>query len=199
MNSVFRFSHLPVLRRLVALACCACGAQISNAGPFEIAASPSLFELSGKSGSRIGQSVTIYNVGNSATDLVVRTLDWTFSPEGQVSYHDALQPGSCRPWVTLERRTVRIGARGNIPFRFQVQIPAEAPKGECRFMIALEGAEPAQMAIIQSKGASMSLPVTGRIAIPVYLAMNGAQPKLEVLATRTVMVNGAPRITRGFQ
>ncbi len=169
---------------------CALLASGAAAASFEIAATPSLFELSGKGGARIGQSITIYNVGNAPTDLTMRTLDWTFSPEGEVSYHDALLDGSCRPWVTLERHQVRVNPRGNTLFRFQVQIPADAPRGECRFMVALEGTEPAQMAVIKSKGASMRLPVSGRIAIPVYLATNGAQPKLEAQATSLRTVQG---------
>ncbi len=151
-----------------------------HAAPFEIAVAPSRFELTAKSGERLGQSLDIHNLGNAATAVSIRTLDWTYSPEGQIAYHDELLPGSCRPWVALERRSVTVPAQNKSTFRFQVTPPANAPRGECRFMIAVEGVEPAQQTVIQSGGASLSLPVTGRIAVAVYVMLNGAEPKLEM-------------------
>lgn len=150
------------------------------AAPFEIAIMPSRFELSAKSGARLGQSLDIHNVGAAATEVSVRTIDWSYSPEGEISYLDPLQPGSCRPWVLLERKTVKVPARGKVSFRFQIEPPADAPRGECRFMIAIEGVEPAQQTVIRSGGASLSLPVTGRIAVAVYVTLGGAAPQLDI-------------------
>lgn len=159
---------------------------------FEIAVSPSRFEVSGKSGGRIGQSVNIHNVGANPTEVGVRTLDWTYSAEGRLTYHDELLPGSCRPWVTLARRTVRIPAQGRTGFRFQVDVPPDAPRGECRFMLAIEGVEPAYRAQLQGGGANLSLPVSGRIAVPVYVMLNGAEPKLVIEQMGTRVINGKP-------
>ncbi|HSW16327.1 MAG TPA: hypothetical protein VLJ86_03815 [Ramlibacter sp.] len=156
----------------------ACAAWSAQAAPFEIAVAPSRFEVSAKSGVRLGQSLDINNVGSTPTEVSLRTIDWSYSAEGEVAYYDALQPGSCRPWVTLERRTVKVAARGKASFRFQVEPPADASRGECRFMIAIEGVEPAYQASIAQGGASMSLPVTGRIAVAVYVIVNGAEPKI---------------------
>ncbi len=150
------------------------------AAPFEVAVSPSRFELAAKSGTRLGQSIDIHNLGGAASDVAIRTIDWTYTPEGNITYHDELVPGSCRPWVTLERRTASIPARGKKAFRFQLDLPADAPRGECRFMVAIEGTEPAQQTVIQSSGASLNLPVTGRIAVAVYVMLNGAEPRLEL-------------------
>jgi len=152
----------------------------AQAAPFEVAISPSRFELPAKAGARLGQSINIFNVGTTATDVSVRTLDWTYSEDGNVGYHDELMPGSCRPWVTLERKTVRIPQQGKVAFRFQVDVPAGTPRGECRFMLAVEGVEPAYQAQLQGGTASLSLPVSGRIAVAVYVAIDGAVPKLEV-------------------
>ena len=157
-----------------------CTASVVLAAPFEIAASPSRFEISGKSGTRVGQSLDIYNVGKLPTEVALRTLDWTYSADGNIGYFDDLQPNSCRPWVTLERKTVLVNANSKRVFRFQVDIPSETPRGECRFMLAIEGVEPAYKALLESGGASLSLPVNGRIAIAVYLAINGAESKLEL-------------------
>lgn len=156
------------------------GATAALAAPFEIAVSPSRFELSGKSGTRIGQTLEIHNLGMQNTEVLFRTIDWTYSDSGQIDFYDALQSGSCRPWVTLERPRLTVPARGKRSYRFQIEVPAEAPRGECRFMLAIEGAEPAQQATMQGGGASLSLPVVGRIAVAVYVALNGAEPKLEL-------------------
>jgi P pilus assembly chaperone PapD len=160
------------------------------AAGFEVAVTPSRFELDGKSSQRIGQSLTIHNLGSSETEVSMRTIDWEYSPEGQISYFDELRPNSCRPWVTLERRGIKIPARSKRTFRFQVDVPESVARGECRFMIAIEGVEPAHTALIQSGGASLSMPVNGRIAVPVYFAVSGAEPKLELLSVETIDING---------
>lgn len=166
------------------------GTASALAAPFEIAISPSRFEISGKSAARVGQSLDIINVGRSTTEVSVRTLDWSYSAEGGVTYVDELLPNSCRPWVTLERKTVKIGAGSKAAFRFQMDIPADAPRGECRFMLAVEGVEPAYNSIIQGGGASLSLPVSGRIAVAVYLGVNGAESKLALTQVGVKQING---------
>ena len=90
----------------------------STAAPFEIGATPTRFILTGKSASRIGQTLTVFNLGTAPTELALRTLDWTFTEAGNVTYHDELLPNSCRTWVTLERKTLKIGARDKRTFRF---------------------------------------------------------------------------------
>lgn len=180
----FRFLSLAGVLALAVLGPCA------QAAPFEIAVSPSRFELSGKPAGRLGQSLNIFNVGTTPTEVALRTLDWTYSADGNVTYHDELMPGSCRPWVTLERKTVRVAPQGKLAFRFQVDVPAGTPKGECRFMVAIEGVEPAYQAQLQGGTASLSLPVSGRIAVAVYVAVDGAAPKLEVRKVGLKAING---------
>ena len=162
---------------------------------FEVAVSPSRFELDGKSAQRIGQALELQNMGGAPTQLSVRTLDWRYSEAGELTLHDELLPGSCRPWVTLERKQVNVPARGKVRFRFQVDVPADAPRSECRFMLAIEGVEPAQQALIERGGASLSLPVNGRIAVAVYIGVNGAQPKFEVLSVGSQTLGGTQQAT----
>ncbi|AOW15928.1 hypothetical protein LPB72_21720 [Hydrogenophaga crassostreae] len=150
------------------------------AAPFEVAVSPTRLTVTGDAGQRIGQSLKIYNLGNVPTALSFRTLDWSLAENGELKFHDELLPGSCRPWVSLERRTSQLVARSDASFRFQVDVPAGTPRGECRFMIAVEGVDPAQQALINSGGASLNLPVSGRIAVAVYVAIGGAKPQLEI-------------------
>ncbi|MDA7417656.1 hypothetical protein PGB34_14935 [Xenophilus arseniciresistens] len=188
MNALRRLAHRALLLP-PALALCSAAAL---GAPFEIAVSPSRFELTARSADRVGQSLELHNLGADATEIAVRTLDWRYSDDGQISYHDELLPGSCRPWVTLERRTVRVPARGSRKLRFQIDAPADAARGECRFMIALEGVEPAQQTVIQSGGASLSLPVSGRIAVAVYVMLNGAQPRLTLHEVSMQRSGGKP-------
>ena len=157
---------------------------------FEVAISPSRFELSGNGGQRIGQSITLHNLAAAEVVVSIRTLDWDYSPTGEITYFDELRPASCRPWVTLERREIKIPARSKRAFRFQLDVPAEAMRTECRFMLAFEGVEPAYKALFQGGGASLSLPVSGRIAVPVYLTVSGAEPKLELLKVETADIKG---------
>ena len=178
-------------------AVCALLPSLLLAGPFEVGVAPSRFELAAKGGTRLGQTLTLQNVGAQPSDVAIRTLDWTFSPTGGITYQEDLAPGSCRPWVTLERRRLTLGPRARATYRFQVEVPPDAPRGECRFMIAIESAEPAATRDLGSGGASVNLPVSGRIVIAVYVAVNGAQPKLEVSGVATQLLQGrrAPTVT----
>lgn len=170
-----------------ALLCGAATAQPATApaAPFEVAASPSRLELQAQPGQRLGQSLRIYNVGNQVNTLAFRTMDWSLAESGDLQFHNELLPGSCRPWVALERKTRQLAARANEPYRFQVSVPADAPKGECRFMIAIEGVDPAQVSALNSGGTALNLPVSGRIAITVYVAVGGAKPQLELVRIGT--------------
>lgn len=186
--------------RCVAIAIATYGAAMVipvHAVPFEIAAAPARFEISAKGGQRVGQSLDIHNVGTVSTDVALRTIDWTYTEDGKISYHDELLPDSCRPWVTLQRRTVKIGPRSKAAFRFEVQPPADAPRGECRFMVAIEGVEPATRAALERSGIGLSLPVSGRIAVTVYVMVNGAKPKFEMgeVAVRDVQGVRTPVVT----
>lgn len=170
--------------------------QISLAG-FEISTSPSRFELSGKSSQRIGQSLAIQNVSAEATEVSLRTLDWDYSEAGEITYYDELRPDSCREWVTLERSLLKIGPKSKNNFRFQIDIPPNTPRTECRFMVAIEGVEPAHRTLLQTDGASLNLPVSGRIAVAVYLAVNGAEPTLEIgqASVKTIKGQRVPVVT----
>lgn len=152
----------------------------TQAAGFEIAVAPSRFELGGTSSQRIGQSLEIQNLATTSTEVSVRTLDWSYSEDGKITYHDELLPNSCRQWVTIERSLVDIPPNGKRNFRFQLDIPPNAPRTECRFMLALEGVEPTYRTLLAAGGANLSLPVSGRIAVAVYLAVNGAEPQLRI-------------------
>lgn len=155
-----------------------CMTPYSYAAPFEIAVAPSRLELNAKSASRLGQSLQLQNVGKQASKLNIRTLDWTFSEQGNIQYYEELRPNSCRPWVTLERNNLVLPAQSKRSLRLQIDVPAKPNMTECRFMVAIEGAEPSHRTALDANGANLSIPVSGRIAVAVYVALNGAQPQL---------------------
>lgn len=145
---------------------------------FSAAASPPRFELSATPAQRLRQVVEISNVGAQPAKYRIRTADWTFEPDASVVFHDALQPGSCRPWVALERTELTLAGGSRARFRFEVAAPADAPVGECRFAILIEGDEP-----VVARSENLQIPVTGRLGVIVYVAVGGAAPELEIVRT----------------
>lgn len=158
--------------------------------PFDLAVSPSRHMIGAAAGDSIARFVNLNNVGASQSDFVVRTLDWDMSPSGTAIYQDTLRVGSCRPWVAIERRQVSVDAGQTRVYRFQIDIPKGTPRGECRFMITFEGAAPAAQTVTKSAAGELRAPVMARIAIPVYIAIGGAAPKLEMVGTATATING---------
>lgn len=163
----------------------ALAAMAAQAQGFSVMVSPPRFEMDMKSGSQARDVVEIANVSDAPARLSVRTADWTLEPEGGVSFHDEIQPASCRPWVAIERRQIEIPARGRIRYRFEVAPPAGTPPSQCRFALLIEGGE-SQV----STSGGISFPVTGRIGVVVYVNVDGAAPQLALAGTGTAMQNG---------
>lgn len=151
---------------------------------FAFAVSPPRYELSARPGERIRQVIEITNTAPRASVLLARTADWELRPDESVLFHDELQPGSCRPWVAIERRELRVGARQSYRFRFEVTPPPGQPPTECRFAILLEGKEPS------FAGASRSLPIAARVGLIVYVAVGDVQPALSVVGAGVQVRNG---------
>lgn len=152
---------------------------------FAALVSPPRFELSVKAGERLREVLEISNAGAQAARFRVKTADWALDKNAAVAFDDSLQPGSCRPWVAIERRDITVPAGGKYRYRFEVAPPAEAVAGECRFALLIEGDD-------QSVRASdnVSFPVSGRIGVIIYVSVGNTEPKLEVVETRVGKVNG---------
>jgi hypothetical protein len=127
----------------------------------------------------------ITNAASEASTFAVKTADWTLAPDGSVTFYDELQPGSCRPWVALERRELTVAANQVWRFRYEVNVPADAQAGECRFAIMLEGQEQ-----INKDANGVTFPFVGRLGVVVYLVVGGAQPELSVVGSRVLVRNG---------
>src|SRR6202790_472597 len=147
--------------------------------------SPPRFEVAAKPGKTLRNVIEVSNRSRALARYLIHTADWTLSPGFSVSFHDDLQPGSCRPWVALERPIVEVPGGGTLRYRFEVSVPADAAAGECRFAVMIEGAEPS---IARSKG--LDMPITGRIGVIVYLTIADGAPALEVFGPKIATLNG---------
>lgn len=156
---------------------------LAAAQGFSALVSPPRFEDGVKPGEVYRNVIDITNVSGAPTRLALRTADWSLREDGTVDFYDDLQTGSCRPWVGLEAHEVAIGPQVKRRFRFEVAVPADAPAGECRFSILIEG-DPSEQT------AAMVAPVSGRIGVIVYLAIGEGAPRLEILETLRTQVDG---------
>jgi hypothetical protein len=155
---------------------------------FSAVVGPPRFELRAKPGAVIREAVDIANDSLDFAEFAIRSSDWELAPDGSVLFRDLdLAADSCRPWVRLERRDIRLGPQGRRKYRFEVQVPAEAAAGECRFALLIEGKEPSV-----PEGGLIKLPMQGRIAVIVYVAVGDAKPKLEFRSMQLSNFNGKP-------
>ena len=154
---------------------------------FAALVSPPRFEVTAKPGERIREVVEITNASAQAAKYRLRTADWTLEENAAVKFDDALQPGSCRPWVAIEGRQITVSPGGKYRYRFEVAPPADAPAGECRFALLIEGDE---QNVTTAGGPSF--PIQGRLGVIVYVTIGDAAPKLEVVEARVTAVNGEP-------
>lgn len=184
---------MPMPRRtvLALLACllvsvlgCVVVAGTADAQGFSALVSPPRFEDSARAGSTYRNLIEISNVSDAPAHFTVQTADWSFGPDATVAFSDALAPGSCRPWVGLEAADIRLAPNARRRYRFEVRVPADAPSGECRFAIMIEG-DPEPVA------GGNAPPVSGRIGVIVYLAIGDAAARLEVVGQSVQTVDGS--------
>lgn len=157
------------------------------AAEFAVSASPPRFELALKPGERSRQILEITNAAAETSTLSIRTADWSLGRDNSVAFHEALQPGSCRPWVALERRELSVASGRPYRLRFEIAPPADARPGECRFAIMLEGQEQ-----VGHAAGGLDFPFSARLGVVVYVALGGAVPELSVVGAGVQSVNGRP-------
>ena len=154
------------------------GASVQAQG-FSALVSPPRVETAIKPGQTTRQVLEITQVGPLPGRFRVYSNDWRINASGVVDFFDELQPGSCRPWVALERREMTVGGNAKLRFRFEITPPADAPAVECRFAIMFEGLDAAT-----ASSGGVSFPVSGRIGVIVYAGMVGTQAVLELMGQR---------------
>jgi hypothetical protein len=158
------------------------GAQAQG---FAALVSPPRFELTAAPGKTVRSVIEVSNRSTTPARYLLHTADWGFAADFSVNFQDELQADSCRPWVAIERPEVVVPGGGTLRYRFEVNVPADAPPGECRFAVMIEGAEPS---IARSQG--LDMPVTGRIGVIVYLTVGDGAPDLEIFGPKIVSLNG---------
>ncbi len=143
---------------------------------FSALISPPRIETLAKPGQTTRQVVEVSQVGPAPGKFRVYTADWSLNSTGGVDFFETLQPGSCRPWVALEKRDLTVPGNSKVRFRFEITPPPDAPTNECRFAIMFEGLDTSTV----SPGA-LSFPVSGRIGVIVYAGMPGNTMQLQVV------------------
>jgi len=145
---------------------------------FSVLVAPPRFELKASPGDVVRERLDINNPGNRPVTFLMRTADWDMTEDGTATFHPpALQPGSCRPWVRIERHRIRLPAQGKKRYRFEIHVPEDTPPGECRTALMIEA--PPEDAV-EAQAGSINLPVKGRIAVVIYLAIADAAPQLQL-------------------
>lgn len=163
-----------------------CGLLVSTgaaAQGFSALVTPPRFEDVVKPGTLYRNVVEITNVSAQRAKFALKTADWELDESASAVFSDALAPGSCRPWVGIEAPQISIEPNTKRRYRFEVAVPSDAPSGECRFAIMLEG-EP------QTAKGAVPVPVSGRIGIIVYLTIGDAAAKFDVVGAEVKTVEG---------
>lgn len=175
--SMFRFAVGLMLACKVAPAC---------AEEFALAVSPPRLELVAKPGETVRAVAELSNRSDAPVDLTFATAEWVLTPEGGVILDEALKPDSCRPWVAIERRQAALPGRSSLRYRFEVTPPPDTQPTECRFAIVIAGGdnavEPAE---------NVKFPVSGQIALIVYVAVGDVNPVLKIVKADVVDIAGA--------
>ncbi len=169
----------------------------ASASGFMATVSPPRFEIQAKTGKVVREIVEIGNPGNEVGEFRVRTSEWAMDEKGVLAFDTGgLMQNSCRPWVKIERRTVKVRPRGSKRYRFEIHVPELVEQGECRFALMIE---PTDTGSVIAKAGEVQFPVQGRIAVIVYLSIDGAQPRLEFQNIKMSRLNGFVRPMVSFK
>lgn len=166
---------------LATAALLACAAGTANAQGFDALVLPPRFEDSARQGSVYRNVLEIQSASPNPTRFNIRSADWTLDAAGDAVFDYALAPGSCRPWLGLEANEVVVEGNGRRRLRFEVAVPQDAPSGQCRFAIMVEG---------QPQQTESGMSVSGRIGIIVYLTIGDGAARLSVTDLRVEAIDG---------
>lgn len=172
-----------VARRLLTVGILFAAPGIAAAQGFSALVTPPRFEDAARPGTTYRNVIEITNVSDQRARYALQTADWTLDANASATFTSELAPGSCRPWVGIEAPEISVAPNAKRRYRFEVAVPADAPVGECRFAIMIEG-EPSTTA------GAVAVPVSGRIGVIAYLAIGGAAARLEVVGSRVEQVDG---------
>lgn len=154
---------------------------------FAAAVTPPRFEIGVEPGQVSRQVMELTHAVPGTGVYRVYTADWHLDAAGALTFYDALQPGSCRPWVAIERKEVNVPQGARVRYRFEVAAPADTAPRECRFALMIES-KPQEV----QANASASFPMSGRIAVIVYARIGAAKPVLDAGEASIAALDGRP-------
>jgi hypothetical protein len=188
MNSLLLGAIRTARIRLVASVALALVAFVGSAhAQFAAAVTPPRFEVSVEPGQVTRQVMEITHAIPGAGTYRVYTTDWSMDASGALTFYDTLQPGSCRPWVAIERKDVTVAQGTRVRYRFEVAPPADATPQECRFALMIES-KPQDVKTSETS----SFPMNGRIGVIVYVSIGGAKAVLEPGTVSVGTFDGRP-------
>lgn len=152
---------------------------------FAASVSPPRFELQVQPGQTSRQTLTIEHMGNATARYRIYTADWTLDPSGTVTFTEGLTPGSCRPWVAIEKRELSLAARARYRYRFEITPPADAPLRQCRFALMIEGLDPTLV-----RQGMVDMPISARVGVIVYANLPGTGAEMVINTMRVITHNG---------
>jgi len=161
-------------------------AKPSVAQDFALSVSPPRFELVAQPGQTVRAVAELSNASSTGTQLSFATAEWELTPDGGVVLTEALKPGSCRPWVAIERRRMTLQAKSQLRYRFEVTPPTDAKPTECRFAIVVSGAD-----ATVSPTDNVRFPLSGQIALIVYVSVGDVKPRLRITKADVIDINGS--------
>lgn len=163
----------------------ACQTLPTKAQEFALAVSPPRFELAARPGETVRTVAELSNRSDAPTNLTFATAEWDLTAEGGVVLTAALKPDSCRPWVAIERRQTSLPGRTSLRYRFEVTPPADTPPTECRFAIVVAGGDSSV-----TPAENVNFPVSGQIALIVYVAVGDVKPALRIVKADVLTIGG---------
>lgn len=183
-----------VRHRLLVWGCAVVGFGVGAdcAAQFAAAVTPPRFELSVEPGQVARQVIEITHAIPGSGTYRVYTTDWAMDASGALTFYDTLQPGSCRPWVAIERRDITVVNGTRLRYRFEIAPPAGTSATECRFALMIES-KPQEV----KTGEIGSFPMNGRIGVIVYASIGAARALLEAgeLSVGTFDGKAVPMLT----
>ncbi|HMN94279.1 MAG TPA: hypothetical protein PKC60_13695 [Hydrogenophaga sp.] len=180
--------RLPHGCRLWLAVALAAGPVHALAQGFAAYVTPPRIEAKVQPGQTIRQVIEIQHAGRSRGNYRFYTNDWSFNPDRSVQFQDALAPDSCRPWVAIERRELSLESGSRYRYRIEISPPAGTAPRECRFALMIEGMDPA---LVES---GVSIPVSGRIGVIVYVAVGDVRPQLVLENVQVQRTGDRPQI-----
>jgi hypothetical protein len=149
-------------------------ATVESHAQFAAAVTPPRFEISVEPGQVARQVIEITHAIPGSGSYRVYTTDWSMDAGGALTFYDTLQPGSCRPWVAIERRDITVVNGTRLRYRFEIAPPAGTGVMECRFALMIES-KPQDVKTSETA----SFPMNGRIGVIVYASIGAARAVLE--------------------